>query len=149
MRSLVRWVKFNGVGIAGAVVQLCFLRLFLNAHANYLAATALAVEAAVLHNFAWHQRYTWADRPCEDLQGVLGRLGRFQLSNGVVSILANLMLMRLLAGSIRLSPLAANFFAILICSVINYHLGDRFVFPSHEKSAIPAEEPRFETPQSA
>jgi putative flippase GtrA len=31
-------------------------------HFPYLAATALAVEAAVVHNFFWHERFTWADR---------------------------------------------------------------------------------------
>jgi putative flippase GtrA len=30
---------------------------------NYLLATALAVETAVIHNFLWHQRFTWSDRP--------------------------------------------------------------------------------------
>ena len=26
---------------------------------NYLVATALAVEGAVVHNFLWHERFTW------------------------------------------------------------------------------------------
>ena len=29
---------------------------------NYLAATAIAVEAAVVHNFVWHEQFTWVDR---------------------------------------------------------------------------------------
>ncbi len=36
------------------------LTLLLGPH--YLVATALAVEMAVLHNFFWHRRWTWADR---------------------------------------------------------------------------------------
>jgi putative flippase GtrA len=100
----------------------------LRANAHYLAATALAVEAAVLHNFAWHQRYTWADRPCDSLSSVLFRLLRFHLSNGVVSISGNVLLMHWLVGNLRIPPLAANFLAILVCSVVNYFLGDRFVF---------------------
>jgi len=60
---LIRWVKFNLVGAVGIVVQFAAL-FFLKSvmHCNYLAATALAVEAAVVHNFAWHERYTWAER---------------------------------------------------------------------------------------
>jgi hypothetical protein len=47
-----RWVAFNAVGAAGIGLQLGALALLLHvAHLHYLAATALAVEAAVLHNF--------------------------------------------------------------------------------------------------
>ena len=132
MRSAIRWLKFNAVGIAGAVVQICFLRMLLRTDANYLAATAVAVEAAVLHNFAWHQRYTWADRPCDDLSAVVFRLIRFHLSNGAVSIVGNVLVMRWLSGSAGIPPLVANFIAILICSIVNYFLGDRFVFRTGE-----------------
>jgi putative flippase GtrA len=128
MRRLFRWLKFNAVGIAGAGVQLWFLHTLLRASANYLAATAIAVEAAILHNFAWHQRYTWADRPCKDFQSVIVRLFRFHLSNGSISIIGNVLIMRLLAGQFGLPPIVSNFIAILICSLLNYFLGDRFVF---------------------
>lgn len=128
MSTLVRWLKFNAVGIAGVVVQIWFLHLFLNARVNYLFATALAVEAALLHNFAWHQRYTWADRGCDDVLAVLVRLGRFHVSNGMVSMLGNVALMRVLVGHMRVPPVLANLMAIMVCSCINYLLGDRFVF---------------------
>ena len=29
---------------------------------NYLMATLVAVEAAILSNFVWHYRWTWRDR---------------------------------------------------------------------------------------
>lgn len=128
MKMLLRWLKFNAIGIVGVGVQLLFLHLLVRARANYLAATALAVEAAVLHNFAWHQRYTWADRPSEDLSSVLDRLFRFHISNGAVSMFGNVLLMRWFAGGLGIPILAANFMAILVCSLINFMLGDRFVF---------------------
>jgi putative flippase GtrA len=61
--TLLRWGKFNLVGAVGILVQfgvLFWLKSVL--HFNYLAATALAVEAAVVHNFFWHERFTWSDR---------------------------------------------------------------------------------------
>ena len=58
-----RWIKFNLVGGMGIVVQvLVLLVLKTGLHLHYLVATALAVEAAVIHNFLWHERFTWADR---------------------------------------------------------------------------------------
>jgi putative flippase GtrA len=136
MSTLARWIKFNVIGIAGAVVQICFLRLLLRANVQYLAATAVAVEAAVLHNFAWHQQYTWVDRPCDDLGSVIGRLVRFHLSNGAVSIVGNVLIMRWLAGAVSVPPVVANLVAILVCSVVNYFLGDRFVFLSRRISGV-------------
>jgi len=61
--TLVRWCKFNFVGGIGIVVQFGALFLLKSVlHFEYLAATAIAVEAAVLHNFIWHEQFTWADR---------------------------------------------------------------------------------------
>jgi len=49
---LIRWLKFNAVGALGVGVQLGTLAALTNGVGlDYLAATALAVEAAVLHNF--------------------------------------------------------------------------------------------------
>lgn len=59
----LRWWRFNLVGAIGIVVQLAALFVLKSAfHFNYLAATAVAVEAAVAHNFIWHEKFTWADR---------------------------------------------------------------------------------------
>jgi putative flippase GtrA len=129
-RSLgVRWLKFNAVGAAGVIVQLVALALLVSGLGlNYLVATALAVEAAVLHNFFWHQRFTWADRTSAGLRQTLGRLLRFHLANGALSILGNLVLMRLLVGRFRLNYLLANLLTIAACSIANFLASHRFVF---------------------
>ena len=60
---LGRWLKFNFVGAVGVGVQLAMLALLVSGLGlGYMVATALAVETAVLHNFVWHERFTWADR---------------------------------------------------------------------------------------
>src|SRR5215467_13815935 len=98
-RGVWRWVKFNFVGGIGIGVQLAALAVFRSLlHLNYLPATALAVETAVIHNFFWHERFTWADRPTAHPLQSLARLAKFNLSNGGVSIVGNLLLMRLLVG---------------------------------------------------
>jgi putative flippase GtrA len=92
---------------------------------HYLWATALAVEASVLHNFIWHRRWTWADRP--ESSAALALL-RFNGTNGATSLAGNLALMLLFVGLLKLNPLAANMITIGICSVVNFALADRFVF---------------------
>lgn len=121
-------MKFNLVGGIGIGVQLAALWTLTTAGLGYMSATALAVEAAVLHNFIWHERFTWVDRGNGGLADGLGRLVRFNLSTGIVSIIGNLMLMRMLVGGLHLRPMPANLVAIAICSVVNFVVSDRWVF---------------------
>jgi putative flippase GtrA len=133
-----RWLKFNAVGAMGIVVQLAMLALLVRGlHWNYLAATALAVEAAVLHNFVWHEHYTWRDRGRSSGRDLAVRLLRFHLGNGAISILGNLVLMRLLVGSAHLHYLAANLLTIALCSVANFLVSDRLVFRGAPDGARP------------
>ena len=134
--TFLRWIKFNAVGGIGIGVQLAaltFLRSWLRL--DYLLATGLAVEMAVIHNFLWHERFTWADRPARRPVHSLVRLAKFNASNGAVSIAGNLVLMRLLAGELRLNYLVSNLVAIALCSLANFLLGDRFVFEGGRKNA--------------
>jgi len=128
-RSVWRWMKFNlvgGIGIGVQLAALAVLRSWLKL--DYLPATGLAVEIAVIHNFLWHERYTWADRPAARPLQSLVRLAKFNASNGAVSIVGNLVLMRLLVGELRLNYVVSNLIAIVFCSLVNFVLGDRFVF---------------------
>jgi putative flippase GtrA len=122
---MIRWAKFNAVGILGAAVQLGLLAVLTCWGAHYLVATAIAVETAVLHNYVWHLRWTWADRPPASR---LAALVRFNLANGAVSLLSNLILMRVFTGWLGFPVIAANVLAIAITSVVNFLLGDRWVF---------------------
>ena len=124
-----RWVKFNFVGGIGIAVQLAVLALLRSGlHLDYLVATALAVEAAVIHNFLWHERFTWRDRPSAHVRHSLIRFVRFNLANGGVSIAGNLTIMRALVGGLRINYVIANLAAVTVCSVANFLLSDRFVF---------------------
>lgn len=126
---LSRWATFNAIGLAGMVVQLGVLALLVRVPGvHYLAATVLAVEAALLHNFAWHQRWTWRDRPAASRRARTIRLVRFHLLNGSVSFAGNLLLMAWLCGQLQLDPVLANVAAITVCSVVNFALAHLFVF---------------------
>jgi putative flippase GtrA len=133
--TLIRWMKFNLVGAIGIVVQLAALFLLKSVlNLNYLWATALAVETAVIHNFIWHERFTWADRTKPDrMQTSSGRSSllrclRFNVANGAVSILGNLALMKLLVDFGHMNYLAANGIAIALCSLANFLVSNEWVF---------------------
>jgi putative flippase GtrA len=124
--TALRWLKFNVVGAGGIVVQLVALTFLKSGlKLDYLLATAIAVEAAVLHNFLWHERFTWADR-----MGSRAwiRLIKFNLTTGLFSIVGNLLLMRVLVGTLHLNYFLANILTIATCSIVNFVVSDRFVF---------------------
>jgi putative flippase GtrA len=132
----LRWLKFNFVGALGIGVQLAALAALTRLGLWYLAATALAVEAAVLHNFVWHERMTWRDRATPVLRHLLGRFLRFQLANGLISLAGNLLVMRLLVGALHLPVLWANLGAITACGVVNFLVSDRLVFVDRRSTIV-------------
>ncbi len=114
------WLRFNAVGVGGAALQVALLWSLQHSGVHYLLATAVAVEAALLHNFFWHVRWTWRDRQPSLL--------RFHLANGVVSIVSNLLWMRLFTGWLGMPVAPANALAIILTSLVNFALGERWVF---------------------
>lgn len=127
--ALWRWLKFNFVGAIGIAVQFAALILLKSVlHFHYLAATAVAVEAAVVHNFVWHEQFTWSDRVQPSWRRSLPRFAKFNLTTGTVSIFGNLALMKVMVGYGHMNYLAANALAIALCSLANFLVSEQWVF---------------------
>lgn len=142
--TVKRWLKFNLVGAIGIGVQFAALLLLKSVLGfDYLFATAFAVEAAVVHNFVWHEQFTWAERINPDRtnpdrikqQGLqpprrqsLSRFLRFNVTTGAVSIVGNLALMKVMVGQGHMNYLVANAIAIALCSIANFVVSDAWVF---------------------
>jgi putative flippase GtrA len=123
-----RWLKFNGVGLLGFAIQLGVLAgLARWAGLNYMIASLIAVEMAIVHNFLWHDRFTWDDRT-RNSPGSLRRFCHFNLTAGAVSIAGNLLMMKWLVGVLRVNYLAANVISVLICSLLTFFVSDMVVF---------------------
>ena len=124
--TLARGLKFYAVGGIGIGVQFLVLAaLTSELHLDYLLATALAVEAAIVHNFIWHEHFTWADRAAGE---GFARFVKFNLTTGAFSIAGNLMLMKVLAGMLVCRIWRTTGFTIATCSFVNFLVSDRFVF---------------------
>lgn len=124
------WWKFNLVSFLGIFVQLLALHCLTSwAHLGLRLSTLLAVEAAVVHNFIWHERWTWSDRT----HGSAGRhrllrLWRFNLTTGLVSLVGNVLITDFLVGWFAFPILAANLAAILTCYAANFAASEWFAF---------------------
>ena len=137
--TFMRWCRFNLVGGIGIAVQFGALFLLKSVLGfNYLVATTIAVEAAIVHNFVWHEQFTWIDRLKDSISDSsagrpvwlrsLARFFRFNLTTGAVSLLGNLALMKVMVGHGQMNYLLANAIAIVLCSAANFLVSDEWVF---------------------
>jgi len=128
--SMLHWVKFNLVGVFGFALQTGVLFVLTHAtpQVSYLAATATAVELAVLNNFVWHQHWTWKDRPSSTTRQTLRRLVKFNLTSGLFSLTGNLVFMSLFVGRLGLPVGPANLASVAACSIVSFILADRIAF---------------------
>lgn len=121
-----RMSRFYFVGMIGIVVQLLVLAgLKSGLKLNYMLATALAAEAAIVHNFLWHQRFTWAERAGK---AAFSRFLKFNLGNGAISVAGNMVGMAVLAGAAKINYVIANLVSVAGCSLLNFLISDRLVF---------------------
>ena len=114
------------VGALGFGVQLAVLAGAVRLGMPLALATAIAVEAAVLHNFTWHERWTWRHRTPR--RGWPMRLLRFHTSNALVSLAVNVALTWTIVRAFHLAPALANALAVGVASLANFTAADRWVF---------------------
>lgn len=127
-----RFFRYNLVGAMGLSVKFSVLTALVEfAGVGYLASTAIAVEAAVMHNFVWHLRWTWRDRStCLSRRETLVRLLRFHLGTGAVAMVANLLVTRFLVQEFGIHYVAANLAATVFAGLANFMISNFVVFVS-------------------
>ena len=134
---LGRWTAFNLVGFAGMAGQLAVVAFLVRVMGmHYLFATGLAVEAAILHNFAWHHQWTWSDRPPSSRRELAVRLARFHILNGAVSLAGNVGLTAVCTGLLHIDAIVSNMIAIAVCSCVNFRASEIMVFRSAPIAAL-------------
>ena len=119
---------FFAIGAAGFVLQIAAAALALSPGTGRIVlATLVAVESAILHNFFWHERWTWADRRSARAL-TRKRLLRFHLGTGMTSLIGNVLVTALAVEFLHLPTLVANTVAVAATSLVNFLVSDRWVF---------------------
>jgi putative flippase GtrA len=122
----LRWIRFNLVGVMGFILQATTLWALV--HWSGLPASvsvAIAVVVAVTHNFLWHERFTWSDRPRHDRAR---RWLSFNASTGIISVVSNVCVTAAIMTFTGLPVLPSNVIAVIAASVLNFVISDRLVF---------------------
>jgi len=121
----MRFARFALAGTSGFVIQVGTLAVLTTLFGvNYMMATLIAVEAAIVSNFIWHQQWTWRDRP----GSVVERFVRFNMLTAITSMVGSLVLTAIFVEAFQLNVIASNIASVAILSVINYIGADRLVF---------------------
>jgi putative flippase GtrA len=126
--ALARWGIFNVVAAGGFVVQILVIAWLTRVEgwAPWLA-TAAGVQAALVHNFAAHSRWTWRDRAVRGLPAVAARWWRYELVH-LATAAGTVALTAWTAARTGWAPELANLLAVGAFSIVNYLISDRALF---------------------
>jgi putative flippase GtrA len=126
---VMRLLRFSVAGLVGFLVQVAAIALLVSyTSMHYLVATILAVEVAILINFAWHERWTWRDRPAMNERERWVRLARFNAMTGLTSIAGSVMVTLMLVELLSLSPIVANIISVIALGGLNFAGANTLVF---------------------
>jgi dolichol-phosphate mannosyltransferase len=125
---MTRFRAFAAIGVIGWGLQVMALSTLIGLGVHYVAATFIAVELAIVHNFVWHERYTWRDRRATSPTAVATRLLRFNASTALVSVLGNVVITAFAVEHLHLPAVVANTAAVCLLSVVNYAAARLWVF---------------------
>jgi len=110
--------KFICVGVVGGVVNCVLLSsLVTRLHWHHLLASAVAIQIAVVHNFIWHDRWTFKDR--REHSRWLTRFWNYELV-AFASMLINWLLLAILVDGGHQPLMTANLIGIAFGAVINF-----------------------------
>lgn len=123
---LPRIAAFALVAGLGFAVQVILIVLLTRGGVHLPLATTAGVLVAILHNFAWHERWTWADRDRSEAPAV--RLARVILSTGLVSLVGTVALTALYVSAFGAPVAIGNLLAVWSVGLVNYALLDRVIY---------------------
>jgi putative flippase GtrA len=121
-----RQARYLTVATLGAAVQAAVVVGASAAGCTPVAATLLGIEAATLHNFAWHDQWTWNDRPRRGRWTM--RLARYNLLMAGSSLVVGAAVTWAVVAGLGWGVLPANAVAVCVAAGANYLTSDRLVF---------------------
>ena len=113
--SRAQFLRFCVVGASGYAVNICAFAIALSLCAQHLVAAACGFAVAIVTNFAWNRRWTFAsdDR-------ALGRQAARFFAVSVAACMVAAAILELLVGTAGLSPLAAQPAAVIAATPLSF-----------------------------
>ena len=110
-----QFLRFCVVGASGYLVNICAFAISLALCAQHLVAAACGFTVAMVTNFAWNRRWTFAS----DDRARAKQAGRFFVVS-VAACMVAATILELLVGTAGLSPLAAQPAAVIAATPLSF-----------------------------
>jgi putative flippase GtrA len=124
-----RFSRFLLTGFAGFLCQIASLWLLVSVlSVNYVPASIIAIELAIVFNYVMHEKWTWNDRPVATIGERWLRLARFNAMTALTSIAGGVLITALLVEALGLPPVAANIISVVALGLLNYAGAGSIVF---------------------
>jgi len=135
--SRAQFLRFCVVGASGYAVNICAFAISLALCAQHLVAAACGFAVAMVSNFAWNRRWTFAS----DDRALASQAARFFAVSVAACMLAATIL-ELLVGTAGLSPLAAQSAAVIAATPLSFLGSKKWSFAEPAATAAPARRSR-------
>jgi putative flippase GtrA len=95
---------------------------------NYVIATVIAIEFAIVFNYVCHEHWTWRERPARSGGERVARLLKFNAMTALTSIAGGVLITALLVEMFALPPVLANVISVAVLGLVNFAAADSLVF---------------------
>jgi dolichol-phosphate mannosyltransferase len=121
--------RFCLVGLSGVFVnEAVFWVSSVPLRVHYLASGAISAEVAIVNNFTWNDRWTFADKSAShSALSLPGRFLRFNVSM-IGGVIISLGVLYLLASFLGVNPLISNLVAIVCSTLWNFTASAKLVW---------------------
>ena len=133
--SLRRIITFQLVAWLGTALNLTILWLLKGVlDLPLLIAGAIAIEAAIIHNFTWHYLYTWKGRVKGTFRDYLKRLFHYNIVTASIDFVVNLGTLWVLTTFFGVHYLIADLLGKLAGPLFKYFANEFLIF--RHKSSV-------------
>lgn len=127
--SLRRVITFQLVAWLGTALNVSILYLLKGKlGVPLLIAGAIAIEAAIIHNFTWHYLYTWKGRVEGNFKDYLKRLFNYNIVTASIDFVVNLGTLWVLTTYFGIHYLIADLLGKLAGPLFKYFANEFLIF---------------------
>lgn len=129
MSLLKRIFSFQFIGWIGTLVNLALLWLFYDVLGwSLLISGALAIEAAIVHNYVWYYFWTWSDRVDYTVRDFCVLLFKYNVLTAFVDFVIRLSILWVLTEYFGVHYLISDIIGMCITPLFKYLVNDFYIF---------------------
>lgn len=129
LNLLKRIFSFQFIGWIGTVLNLAVLWLCYDVlQWSLLVSGALAIEAAIIHNFVWYYFWTWSDRVEYTFRDFFHLLVKYNILTAAIDFIIRLSILWVLTEYFGIHYLISDIIGMFIAPIIKYITNDAYIF---------------------